>query len=173
MNAPPNTGRIQILVKHGCGLAQPWPSRMGGTQAFRTCARAQMLRLFHWGQTRSGRAGCSLVQWVLFLPAFLAFALATRAADWHPAQSPLMTRWAAEVSPTNALPEYPRPQLVRADWLNLNGLWDYAITPDSLPKQPAFTGQILVPFPVEAALSGVMTNFNEHSKLCKIKNQKN
>ena len=76
-----------------------------------------------------------------------------------------MTRWAAEVSPTNALPEYPRPQLVRADWLNLNGLWDYAITPDSLPKQPAFTGQILVPFPVEAALSGVMTNFNEHSKL--------
>src|ERR1035438_4334772 len=39
-------------------------------------------------------------------------------ASWHPAVAPLMTRWAAEVSPTNALPEYPRPQLVRPDWLN-------------------------------------------------------
>jgi beta-galactosidase/beta-glucuronidase len=76
-----------------------------------------------------------------------------------------MTRWAADVSPTNALPDYPRPQLARADWLNLNGLWDYAITPDSVEKLPPFTGKILVPFPVESALSGVMTNLDEHSKL--------
>ena len=76
-----------------------------------------------------------------------------------------MTRWAAEVNPTNALPEYPRPQFVRSDWLNLNGLWDYAITPDSAQKPPSFAGKILVPFPVESALSGVMTNFDEHSKL--------
>ena len=76
-----------------------------------------------------------------------------------------MTRWAAEVSPTNALPEYPRPQLVRPDWLNLNGLWDYAITPDSAEPPAQFAGKILVPFPVESALSGVMTNFDEHSKL--------
>jgi hypothetical protein len=76
-----------------------------------------------------------------------------------------MTRWAAEVSATNALPEYPRPQLARSEWLNLNGLWDYAITPDSVQKLPPFAGKILVPFPVESALSGVMTNFDEHSKL--------
>lgn len=76
-----------------------------------------------------------------------------------------MTRWAAEVGPTNALPEYPRPQLVRSEWLNLNGLWDYAITPDSIAKPPPFTGRILVPFPVESALSGVMTSLDEHSRL--------
>ena len=40
-----------------------------------------------------------------------------------------MTRWAKDVSPDNAHPEYPRPQMVREDWLNLNGLWDYAIRP--------------------------------------------
>ena len=49
--------------------------------------------------------------------------------------------------------------------MNLNGLWDYAITPDSLDTLPPFAGKILVPFPVESALSGVMTHFDEHSKL--------
>jgi hypothetical protein len=38
-----------------------------------------------------------------------------------------LTRWAKDVSPENALPEYPRPMLVRKDWMNLNGLWDYAV----------------------------------------------
>jgi Glycosyl hydrolases family 2, sugar binding domain/Glycosyl hydrolases family 2, TIM barrel domain/Glycosyl hydrolases family 2 len=76
-----------------------------------------------------------------------------------------MTRWAAEVSPTNALPEYPRPQLVRPDWLTLNGLWDYAITPATTDQTPAFEAQILVPFPVESALSGVMRRLDEKSAL--------
>ena len=39
------------------------------------------------------------------------------------ARCPLITRWAKEVSPTNALPEYPRPSLVRANWQSLKGLW--------------------------------------------------
>ena len=43
-------------------------------------------------------------------------------------QGRIMTRWAAEVRPDLVLPEYPRPQMVRERWLNLNGLWDYAIT---------------------------------------------
>ncbi|MCK7482455.1 MAG: hypothetical protein M0C28_39045 [Candidatus Moduliflexus flocculans] len=50
------------------------------------------------------------------------------ATEWKPAGDRIMTRWAGEVGPANALPEYPRPQLVRPDWANLNGLWDYAIT---------------------------------------------
>ena len=50
------------------------------------------------------------------------------ALDWAPVQGKLMTKWAAQVSP-NPLPEYPRPQLVRDEWQNLNGLWSYAITP--------------------------------------------
>ena len=76
-----------------------------------------------------------------------------------------MTRWAADVNPTNVHPEYPRPQLVRADWLNLNGLWNYAITPASANAATNFDGQILVPFPIEAALSGVMRRLDENSTL--------
>ncbi len=97
--------------------------------------------------------------------ALLASARADEPAAWHAAKAPLMTRWAAEVGPTNALPEYPRPQMVRSDWLNLNGLWDYAISPDSATNFPPPAGKILVPFPVESALSGVMAHFDEHSKL--------
>jgi beta-galactosidase/beta-glucuronidase len=64
------------------------------------------------------------------------------------------TRWAGDVSPTNALVEYPRPQLRRADWANLNGLWDFCVTP--LETEPnRFDARILVPFPIESALSGV------------------
>ena len=76
-----------------------------------------------------------------------------------------MTRWAADVNPTNVHHEYPRPQLVRADWLNLNGLWNYAITPASANAATNFDGQILVPFPIEAALSGVMRRLDENSTL--------
>ena len=97
--------------------------------------------------------------------AFPASACLGRDVVWQPAKAPLMTRWAAEVSPTNTLPDYPRPQLVRPDWENLNGLWDYAITPASVGKPPPFAGKILVPFPVESALSGVMTHLDEHNQL--------
>jgi hypothetical protein len=76
-----------------------------------------------------------------------------------------MTRWAAEVSPTNALPEYPRPQLVRTNWLNLNGLWDYALTPAAADPPVAYAGTILVPFPIESALSGVRRRLDEQSAL--------
>ena len=71
-------------------------------------------------------------EWRAVALASLLLGLSGRAAGtnspdaWHPAVAPLMTRWAAEVSPNTVLPEYPRPQLVRSDWLNLNGLWDYA-----------------------------------------------
>jgi len=71
------------------------------------------------------------------------------AEDWKPGAGPLMTRWAKDVSPTNAHPEYPRPQMVRKDWLNLNGLWDLKLADGT-------DTQILVPYPVESALSGVM-----------------
>lgn len=87
------------------------------------------------------------------------------AADWAPAPAPLMTRWAAEVNPTNAWPEYPRPQLVRPEWLNLNGLWDYALSAAAQNERPAFAGKILVPFPLESALSGVGKPLNDHTRL--------
>jgi beta-xylosidase len=45
---------------------------------------------------------------------------------WRIPDAPLLTPWAVDVSPQNALPEYPRPQMVRSEWQNLNGLWQYA-----------------------------------------------
>jgi hypothetical protein len=77
------------------------------------------------------------------------------AADWKPAPIPISTRWAKDVAPDKALPEYPRPQLVRPDWANLNGLWDYAITAKDAKKPEKWDGQILVPFCAESSLSGV------------------
>jgi beta-galactosidase/beta-glucuronidase len=67
----------------------------------------------------------------------------------------IQSRWAKEVSPQNALKNYPRPQMVRTGWTNLNGLWDYAITSKDAGQPTAFEGQILVPYPIESALSGV------------------
>ena len=78
----------------------------------------------------------------------------SQGGGWRPAQAPLMTRWAAEVSPENARPEYPRPEMRRPEWLSLNGLWDYALTPRG-QRPPSYTGRILVPFAIESALSGV------------------
>jgi len=65
------------------------------------------------------------------------------------------TPWGERVTPATAWPEYPRPQLVREAWLNLNGLWRYAIRPRTAPQPDDWDGDILVPFPVESALSGV------------------
>jgi Glycosyl hydrolases family 2/Glycosyl hydrolases family 2, sugar binding domain/Glycosyl hydrolases family 2, TIM barrel domain len=80
------------------------------------------------------------------------------AADWKPADGPLVTRWAKDVKPDNALPEYPRPQMRREAWLNLNGLWQFAVAKENEepPAGKDLTERILVPFPVESALSGVM-----------------
>ena len=52
-------------------------------------------------------------------------------AQWKPVEGQMMTRWAEDVNPEMPLPEYPRPQMERAEWLNLNGLWDYAVTDKS------------------------------------------
>ena len=65
---------------------------------------------------------------------------------------PLLTSWGEEVAPNNVHAEYPRPSFVRAEWLNLNGYWDWR---DENERQKGFAHQILVPFPVESVLSGV------------------
>ena len=87
------------------------------------------------------------------------------AQEWRPAKAPLMTKWAKDVSPANAHPGYPRPQLVRKQWANLNGLWEFALTAkDDLPPE-VYQGHILVPFPVESALSGVMQTVYETNRI--------
>src|SRR3546814_15321418 len=62
----------------------------------------------------------------------------------------LMTRWGKAVTPDNAWRSYPRPQLKRARWQNLNGLWDYANAPKAAPLPARLAGQVLVPFPVHS-----------------------
>jgi hypothetical protein len=77
----------------------------------------------------------------------------------------LRTRWAAQVTPDRALPEYPRPQMVRAQWQNLNGLWDYAVADADAPKPDTYAGRILVPFPIESQLSGVTAKVTDKQRL--------
>ncbi len=75
---------------------------------------------------------------------------------WEPKGNHIKTRWASEVDPENTLPEYPRPVMERAEWQNLNGLWDYAVTSSGTPSDEDFNQKILVPFCIESSLSGVM-----------------
>jgi beta-galactosidase/beta-glucuronidase len=87
----------------------------------------------------------------------------------QPAPAPthsLVTRWAKDVSPTNPLPEYPRPQMARRRWQSLNGPWSYGTTDLEATEPPAkMDGRILVPFPYESRLSGSQKPSIPHEKL--------
>ena len=76
------------------------------------------------------------------------------AQPWQPAGDRIRTPWAEQVDPAAPLPEYPRPLLQRDDWMNLNGLWEYAVLPVGAAFDKA-DGRILVPFCIESSLSGV------------------
>lgn len=67
----------------------------------------------------------------------------------------LKSLWFDEVDMSCPLPEYPRPQMERSDWLCLNGEYDYAITSDSVGAPAEYDGKIIVPFAIESQLSGV------------------
>jgi len=86
-------------------------------------------------------------------------------SEYRPIEGSIMTRWAGQINPEKVLPEYPRPQMVRSDWFNLNGLWDYAIVDKNQPMPGRFQGKILVPFAVESALSGVGKKVGDKNKL--------
>ena len=71
----------------------------------------------------------------------------------------LMTVWGENLQATDPiLPEYPRPQMVRENWLNLNGIWQFQPAASETEALPSgnLSREILVPFPVESALSGIM-----------------
>lgn len=86
-------------------------------------------------------------------------------AQWKPVGDKIKTKWAEQINPKNVLPEYPRPQLERTDWVNLNGEWEYAIKPKGQAEPAAFDGNILVPFAVESSLSGVQKEVGENNEL--------
>lgn len=95
---------------------------------------------------------------------FFAFAclvttswFAAQAQDWKPAGDKILTTWGEHLDPKNPHPEYPRPQLERQEnWKSLNGLWKYTVVDKSVSEKPtSWEGDILVPFAIESALSGV------------------
>ncbi|SHJ86497.1 Glycosyl hydrolases family 2 [Nocardiopsis flavescens] len=111
-------------------------------------APARRSPLARWG---------AVVTALLLVPAAALAATAASAPSAGAEAAPLETPWTAEVSPDNALPEYPRPQMVREDWLNLNGTWEWepASAGQAPPLGEALDREVLVPYPVESALSGV------------------
>ncbi|KUK77838.1 MAG: Glycosyl hydrolase, family 2 [Proteiniphilum acetatigenes] len=86
-------------------------------------------------------------------------------AQWQPAGDKIKTRWASQIDVNNVWPEYPRPIMERAEWQNLNGLWDYAIQPVGKQKPAGFDGEILVPFAIESSLSGVQKRVGRDHEL--------
>ena len=85
---------------------------------------------------------------------------------WEIQSNPILSRWVEHVNPNNALPEYPRPQFERPAWQSLNGLWDYAIIEkDASTEEFSADGEILVPYPIESALSGVKKFVGETKQL--------
>ncbi|MBN3521091.1 beta-galactosidase [Algoriphagus lutimaris] len=88
-----------------------------------------------------------------------------QAQEWTPVEGKIMTEWAAKVNPENVHQEYPRPQMTRQNWVNLNGLWDYAILPKGTPMPSNYDGEILVPFAIESALSGVGKTVGKDNEL--------
>lgn len=93
-------------------------------------------------------------RWIVL--ALLTLSVALPAAAQTPSGGKLPTRWDKDVSATSPLPDYPRPQMVRKAWQSLNGSWDYALTDKAATAAPTtYDGRILVPYPMESALSGV------------------
>jgi hypothetical protein len=91
--------------------------------------------------------------------------LAATAAHAQDSLPHLQTRWAAQVSADHPLPEYPRPQMVRGNWQNLNGRWDYAVRDSGAPRPTTFDGKIVVPFAIQSQLSGVRKPVSETQRL--------
>lgn len=87
----------------------------------------------------------------------LASAIGTASAwaQYAPAGNKIMTQWGENINPQSVWNEYPRPIMKRDAWANLNGLWQYAVTPIGAAAPDKPDGNILVPFCIESALSGV------------------
>lgn len=102
-----------------------------------------------------------------FIALAASFAISCNTADktgWAPVGDRIMTQWGENLDPSEVLAEYPRPQMVRDEWVNLNGIWEYAITPAEAEPEK-MDGNILVPFAVESALSGVGRAVGENEAL--------
>lgn len=101
----------------------------------------------------------------MFLMLFAWMAPQLLLAQWKPVGDRIQTSWGEKIDVNQVLPEYPRPIMERAEWKNLNGLWNYTITSKGKPAPVSFDGEILVPFPIESSLSGVGRMLGEENEL--------
>ncbi len=94
---------------------------------------------------------------VLVTASTILIPTANASPDWQIGTPLLSTPWTDDVTPANALPEYPRPQLTRPEWRNLNGLWEFAAAApgEQPPIGRTLAEKVLVPYPIESALSGI------------------
>src|SRR5215204_6097305 len=103
---------------------------------------------------------------VFFILLLIQTAWVSAQQSWHLVEEHIVSPWAKNINPNQPLPEYPRPQMVRSLWQNLNGLWNYKIDAKEKENVPGvFDGKILVPFAVESALSGVAKRVGKDSIL--------
>ena len=116
-----------------------------------------------WRGAMTFAAGCSLAVGAMAQDTAPAEIVVTSGSPVY--TSDLMTEWGAKVTPQNAWRSYPRPQLKRDKWMNLNGEWDYAIRPIAAAAPSAMDGKILVPFAVESKLSGVARSVTPTDRL--------
>ena len=98
---------------------------------------------------------------ILVLAIMLTLVESVRAqSTWTKQTAPVMTPWGEQLTADNVWQEYPRPSMKRQEWMNLNGVWKYfkrtSINYDYERNASSFSKAILVPFPVESALSGIM-----------------
>ena len=101
---------------------------------------------------------------LFILLCFLLFSgTISQAAEWEMKKGPMMTKWSETIDPNNVLPEYPRPQMVRSDGMKLIGVWDLrkGVIDEAYSADFDYDKKILVPFPLESAISGVMEKSDE------------
>jgi hypothetical protein len=174
---------VQLHDRHGVGGGADLANRGGGVTADQCadwcCAVDACVVFFHTKKQLGAAGNCSAGAPCCWLkPTWNS----SRAGDacavpsdcvsgvrWAITANPMFTRFAADVSPTMPT-AYPRPQLSRGadSWQSLNGLWSLDVQHGvhSLPSEPPSDSrrerqqpqQVLVPYPLEAALSGVRAN---------------
>jgi beta-galactosidase/beta-glucuronidase len=93
------------------------------------------------------------------------FSLVATSQQWKPAGDKIKTVWGEQLDPNNVLPEYPRPIMERAEWKNLNGLWDFTTAPVKQSSPASYDKKILVPFAVESSLSGIGQEVDDQQAL--------
>jgi len=101
-----------------------------------------------------------LIPVLIITAGVMTFCSREKTPEWKPAENPLTTVWGENIDPADPWPEYPRPALARKEWMSLNGLWNYALCPKD-KERPEPQGKILVPYPVESALSGVRARMTD------------